>query len=66
MKINQMIGKKVQLYPNDTYEKFGIIQDWNEQGFIIYITKAEERSGYEKCKHYYIGHSSKVALKIIS
>ena len=33
------LGKEVQLYPNDTVSKYGIIEDINDKGIIIKITE---------------------------
>ena len=35
------LGKEVQLYPNDTISKYGIIEDINSHGIIIKITEVD-------------------------
>jgi hypothetical protein len=39
---NLMLGKKVILYPNDTYEKIALINDVNDLGFTFEILKSRD------------------------
>ncbi len=35
------LGKEVQLYPNDSVAKYGIIEDINPHGIVIKITEVD-------------------------
>jgi hypothetical protein len=39
-------GRRIWLFPNDTYMKKGIIKNVDGLGFTILITEAEKGSGY--------------------
>ena len=39
----QFLGKIVQIYPGDTYTKFGEVVDINEAGVTFRITKSQAR-----------------------
>ena len=50
-------GRRIWIFPNDTYMKRGIIKNVDDLGFTILITEADEKSGYrvggniyENCK----------------
>lgn len=64
MKINELVGKEIQLYPGDTDSKFGIIEDWNEHGMLIKITKSDSEC-HIVGKSHYISHSSKITFIVI-
>ena len=38
------VGKKVRLYPGDTYYKYAIIEDVDALGWTFKITKSSERN----------------------
>lgn len=61
--LTSLIGKKVQLYPGDTYSRWGIITEVDDVGFLIKITKADTRSNYEIGSTYFMAHSKQVVLK---
>lgn len=42
------LNKEVQIYPGDTYSKFGIVRDINENGVVFEITRSN-------VSHYRIG-----------
>lgn len=44
MQLKDFVGKEVQIYPEDAYSKFGIIEEISDKGFLIKITssRAEE------------------------
>ena len=50
------IGKRIRLYPADTYTKYGIIQNIDEYGWTIKITESRCPS-FEAGKEYFISHS---------
>jgi hypothetical protein len=64
MKISELIGKEVQLYPGDTYSKYGIIEDWNEQGILIKITNSKSEA-FKVGKIYYLSHSKNLNFKVV-
>mgnify|MGYP003294253172 CR=1 FL=1 len=39
--MQDLIGKVVQIYPGDTYSKWGRILEINDQGVLFEITKAD-------------------------
>jgi hypothetical protein len=62
---NFYIGKEIQLYPQDTYKKFGVVTLMDEAGFVVKITKAHEKSGYEVNKEYFFSHSAGLKFKFV-
>ena len=56
--MNNYVNKKIQLYPGDTYSKFGTITNVDEYGFTIKITEASPNSGYKKGDEVFISHSN--------
>lgn len=70
-KENELIGKYVQIYPNDTNDKYGIIKDWNNNGMLIHITHCEKEPRdktyeFEVGNEYYFSHSKSLVLKILN
>ena len=51
-------GRRIRLYPNDTYIKKGIITDVDDLGFTVLITEADERSGYRVGNTYFFNHAT--------
>ena len=62
---NKLIGKKIHLFPNDTYEKFAVVDDVDEYGFYFTITKCHERSGHKIGEKLFYSHSSGVTMKFV-
>jgi hypothetical protein len=56
------LNKEVQLFPTDTYYKFGIVEEINEYGIVIKITKAHKESGYRAGQRVYFSHSCSLKL----
>lgn len=56
------IGKKIWLFPNDTYSKKGVIKNVDDLGFTILITEAEERSRYAVGRTYFFSHSNNLTF----
>ena len=50
-------GRRIWLFPNDTYMKKGIIKNVDDLGFTILITQADERSSYIVGKTYFFNHA---------
>lgn len=36
-----LVGKSIQLFPNDTYKKYGKIEEINHLGYFIKITSSQ-------------------------
>lgn len=64
MKYNKedYIGRKIWLYPNDTYSKKGVIKNVDDLGFTILITYAEERSGYAVGRTYFFNYANNLTF----
>ena len=64
MKYNKedYIGRKIWLYPNDTYGKKGVIKNVDDLGFTILITEAHERSSYVVGRTYFFSHSNNLTF----
>lgn len=58
------VGKKIQLYPADTYKKCGIIQKVDDLGWIVKITESKG-DNYEVGKEYFISHSKAFTFKFL-
>ena len=64
--LKQYIGKEIQLFPIDTYEKFGTLLGANENGILVKITKADKRDDlYKVGDTHFIAYSAKLTFKII-
>ena len=50
-------GRKIWLFPNDTYSKKGIIKNVDDLGFTVLITKADEKSDYKVGCAYFLNHA---------
>ena len=55
-------GRRIWLFPNDTYSKKGVIKNVDDLGFTIFITEAEERSNYAVGKTYFFSHSNNLTF----
>lgn len=51
-------GRRIWLFPNDTYMKKGIIKNVDDLGFTILITEADERSGCRVGGTYFYNHAN--------
>lgn len=55
------LNKEVKLFPNDTYWKYGIINDINPSGITIKITTVQnDQTGYKRDDVYFIPHEKAV------
>lgn len=50
-------GRRIRLFPSDTYMKKGIITNVDDLGFTILITEADERSDYKVGRAYFLNHA---------
>ena len=60
------VGKAIQLYPGDTYSKWGTILDVDDLGWTIKITRANsERDDYRVGDVIFISHSKSFSFKFM-
>lgn len=66
MKYNKenYIGKEIQLYPGDTYKKWGIIEDVDNLGWTIKITDTENDK-YRIGDRIFISHSKMFIFRFL-
>lgn len=55
-------GRRIWLFPNDTYMKKGIIKNVDDLGFTILITEADEKSGYRVGCTYFYNHAKNLTF----
>lgn len=65
MKIKNLIGRKVKLYPGDTYDKFALVTDINEQGFLFEITESKDNLSYPVGSFMFIGFGSNLRFIVV-
>ena len=53
-------GRRIWLFPNDTYSKKGIIKNVDDLGFTILITEAHEKSSYVVGRTYFFNHANEL------
>lgn len=58
------IGKNIRLYPNDTDEKYGVIKNVDDLGWIIKITKSHAPS-YKVGQEYFLSHSKALSFEFV-
>ena len=56
------IGRKIWIFPNDTYIKKGIITNVDGLGFTILITEADKMSVYRVGGTYFYNHSKNLTF----
>ena len=59
------INKNIQLYPADTYEKYGKIINVDDLGFTIKIYKANKNAEFKVNDIIFISHSKNLTFKFI-
>jgi hypothetical protein len=64
MRINDLVGKEVQIYPGDSESKFGIIQDMNDQGVLFLITKSKSHN-YPVGSFRFISYSASLSFSVL-
>lgn len=50
-------GRRIRLFPGDTYMKKGIITNVDDLGFTVLITEADEKSDYRVGCAYFFNHA---------
>lgn len=61
-KSKYVTNKKVQIYPGDTYSKFGYIRDVDELGFTYEVTEATHHADLGV---YFVNHACQFTYKEI-
>jgi hypothetical protein len=62
--MNDLIGKEVQIYPGDTYSKWGRIIEINDNGVLFEITNADKQCiGYPIGSYRFISYSANLTFK---
>jgi hypothetical protein len=61
---DSMIGRRVRLYPNDTYRKIALIKDISDLGYSFEITESED-SGFKVGRIYFYSHAKPIILEIL-
>ena len=63
----KFIGKRVRLYPGDTYSKYAIIENVDDLGWTFKITKSSPNNGenWKVGQSYFISHSRAVIFEFI-
>ena len=60
---SEWIGKEVQIYPGDTYSKFGKIVGMSDAGVTFLITDAKDGDReWVKGKHKFVSYSAKLSF----
>ena len=60
---SEWMGKEVQIYPDDTYKKWGKIIGMNENGVTFLITKYSGTDGdWVVGKHRFVAYSAKLSF----
>ena len=44
--LDEYIGKEIELYPGDSYKKWGILLDYSPVGILVKITRSVSHSEY--------------------
>lgn len=58
-------GRRIWLFPNDTYMKKGIIKNVDDLGFTVLITEANEKSSYVVGRTYFFNHATNLVFLFI-
>ena len=61
--IETYLNKEVQIYPGDTYSKFGIVKDINENGVVFEITRSQAHQ-YSVGDIVFIAFSNNLTFKL--
>ena len=61
--VQDLVGKEVQIYPGDTYKKWGIVLEVNDNGILFRITKAESGApSYQEGSIRFISYSANLNI----
>lgn len=59
-----IVGVKVQIYPGDSYSKFGIIREIDEKGYTFEITESQARE-FEVGDFIFWSHATPLKMKLV-
>lgn len=61
--LKDLVGKEVQIYPGDTYKKWGIVLEVNDNGILFKITKADNNAlSYQEGSIRFISYSANLNI----
>ena len=60
--MGDLVGKEVQIYPNDSYKKYGVIVFINDYGILFKITKSYDETGYPVGAYRFISYSANLTF----
>lgn len=61
--VQDLVGKEVQIYPGDTYKKWGIVLEVNDNGVLFEITRADDNAfSYQKGSIRFIAYSANLNI----
>ena len=63
--LKEYIGKEIQLYPADTYKKWGILLDYSPVGILVKITRCISHSEYRKGDVAFFAYSARLHFKFV-
>lgn len=61
----KFLNKEVQIYPGDTYYKYGIVRDINEGGVVFEITKSNAND-YTPGALIFIAWSARLMFELVN
>lgn len=61
---HKLVGKSIQLFPNDTNDKYGKIEEINHSGYFIRITSSQ-RNEYRVNELLFFNHSTPLHFIIL-
>lgn len=67
--VKKYVGKTVQLYPGDSVSKYGVIENLDDLGWTIRITRVGKSqhsyNDFEVGETYFISHSKSLTFRFI-
>ena len=63
--MKHFLNKEVEIFPNDSYTKCGIVIDVDAYGVTIKITSANKQTNLKKGDTLYYSHSKPLVLKLV-
>lgn len=64
MKLEELIGKEVRLFPGDTYYKYAILLEVSDKGYLFKITECQKGCNYAPSDIVFFSHSTQVTFKL--
>lgn len=61
--MQDLVGREVQIYPGDTYKKWGIVLEVNDHGILFEITQADkDATAYKPGSIRFIAYSANLNI----